>query len=840
MSKKQLFILDGHALVYRAFYAVRELTNSKGQPTNAVFGFVNILNKLLKNFEPEYLTVCFDTKGPTHRKIKYNDYKIQRPSMPEDLRSQVPIIKDILKAYRIPTFELKGYEADDIIATLSSHLKSTDLEVIIVSEDKDLYQLLNGSVKMFSVRQDALLNHDQINQKCGYESQKIADFIGLAGDKSDNIPGVDGVGEVTARHLINEFGSLENIIKNIDQIKKIKVRERIQAQTEQALLSKELAVLDRDVPITYDLKKLIFKAPDRKQLFEIFKDLEFKRLADQWADEQKPLVKIKLHDKGVTRAISSSKQKPWVVLIDEECLYLSCDKKDVYLIKLAELKHIESFLEDKTIVKIVVDIKNTRKFLHASKVKLDNVFDCMLAAYLVNPSIDSGNVVEMAWQFLKESIDQDNKEHQTIVLLDLYDYLERELKKRSLQELYDDLEFPLADIIYKMEQEGVCLDVAFLKKMSKECTKKISLVTKKLYEHAGEKFNINSPKQLSKILFEKLKLPVIKKTKTGFSTDEGVLTTLALSHEFPAQVLTYRQLSKLQSTYIDALPKLVNQKTNRIHADFLQTGTETGRLSARNPNLQNIPIKTDLGRQVRKAIIPSTDKNILLAADYSQIELRVLAHLSNDHNLIKAFNDNQDIHAFTASLMHDVAIDDVTQEMRYSAKRINFGIVYGMSAFGLSKDLAISPYEAQEFIDTYFQRYPDVKTFMDAQIAVCEKQGYVTTLLKRRRYIPEINSKNKNMRQFAQRQAINTPVQGSAADIIKLAMIKVQKKMESEKLKSRMIMTVHDELVFDVLENEQEKMCDIVRASMEHAFPLKVPTNVSIKIGKNWLEMTNV
>lgn len=838
-----MFILDGHALVYRAFYAVRDLSNSKGQPTNAVFGFVNILKKILKIHNPKYITVCFDSKGPTLRQQRYAEYKIQRPPMPEDLRPQVPVIKDILKAWGIKVFELPGYEADDLIGTLSKKMSTHNIEVVVVSEDKDLYQLLNKKTKMFSVRKDQLLDQATISKKLGFEATHIVDFLALAGDKSDNIPGVAGVGEVTARNLINQFSTIENLYDNLDKVEKPKVREKLDNDRNNAILSKELALINCDVSIDCDVKNMKRDEMDRSALFSLFKDLEFKRLTEEFNAPEKATT-IAAHDvssaediKDVLTKINKTKQV--AVLFFEDDIQLALNEQETCKIQYRDFGALKSVFENEKILKIIWDIKHVFRKLVLLDSCIVNYYDCLLGAYLVDPAGLNTDITEAIWKHLKMSLEKSDYSAQVTGLYTLYIFVEEKLREYELTELYTGLELPLSHVIYEMERLGVHLDLSFLETMSKDCEKKIDKIRADLYKQAGEEFNLNSPKQLSKILFEKLKLPVIKKTKTGYSTDEGVLTTLALNHDFPAKVLDYRHISKIKSTYIDALPKLVDEN-NYLHAEFLQVGTETGRLSSRNPNLQNMPIRTDLGRQIRKAIIPSDKKHIILAADYSQIELRVLAHLSNDENLIHAFKEGQDIHQFTASLMHDVDIDEVSKDMRYSAKRINFGIVYGMSAYGLSKDLGITPFEAQQFIKKYFERYPGIKAFMDKQIAFCEEHGYVETMLKRRRYINEINSSNHNIKQFAERQAINTPVQGTAADIIKLSMIAIDKELTAAKLKSKMIMTVHDELVFDVYTDEEPKMIKLVKKTMEGALKLCVPLDVSVQTGPNWLEMKGV
>ena len=649
---------------------------------------------------------------------------------------------------------------------------------------------------------------------------------------------------------------LKNILKNVDNIAKVKVQEKVKKDRDQAVFSKELALLEYNVPIDFDLDMLEMEDPNRQKLKELFTDLEFRRFAQEYGEdlvvEQDVDIRYvdsaKIAEEVITK-FNATDQCAVLCDIEEtkesvECLgfYVTQNPGEVFYVSFDQVTLLKPLFENQKSLKIVYDAKETKKWLIKSDIELcGKAFDVMLAGYLLKPAQSTYKVEDLAWEYLKRSLAQENTNADAVgVLYELSSLLIKELEEKSLNELFENIEMPLSDVLFKIECEGVKLDVDFLNGLSKECAVKIQKLTEQLYAIAEEEFNINSPKQLSSIIFDKLGLPVIKKTKTGFSTDESVLTTLAQQHEFPALVLEYRHLAKLKSTYIDALPKLVNTKTDRIHAQFLQAGTETGRLSSRKPNLQNIPIRTELGRQVRKAIVPSKNGYEILAADYSQIELRVLAHLSQDKNLIKAFQTGQDIHTYTSSLIFDVDEKDVTSEMRYSAKRINFGIVYGMSSFGLSKDLGISPKEAQEFIDKYFERYPGIKIFMDEQIALCKKQGYVLTLLNRRRYIPEINSKNIGIRQFAQRQAINTPVQGSAADLIKLAMINVQQELEKKELESRLIMTVHDELVLDVPNKEKKEVAVLVQDVMEHSIELSVPIAVSVKAGQNWLEMKEV
>lgn len=849
-------MIDGHALCYRCFFAIRVLATSKGRPTNAVFGFVRTIRNILREYKPDYMAVCFDTPQKTHRQEKFAEYKIQRPAMPDELRSQIPVIKDVLRAFNLAIFEKGGFEADDIIATISKKSTKKDLEVVIVSDDKDMYQLAASNIKYLNSKRGALLGTKELKDKLGFEPERITDFIGLAGDQSDNIPGVTGIGAVGARQWINEFGSLEAIFKHFEKIEQPKGKEKLLIdQREAALFSKELAILDEAVPIDCDLSKLKLKAPDKKQLFAIFQDLEFWKLAEEFSSQESSEA-INVHStskptelKSFIKEVETKGKFAFLIEGNEQdglfangTIFVTAGGGNVYSLAVNDASALKLIFENKRILKITYNIKDMFKALSAQNIDcVDEVFDVMLAGYLLEATQSSFELKNLTWNYLKSSISNEQKTSGEVVAIErLFSLLSKELKDKSLLSLFEDIEMPLARVLFEVEENGVNLDLALLKRLSKDCAKKINELTVTLYSMADEEFNLNSPKQLSHVLFEKLKLPVIKKTKTGFSTNESVLTILADQHEFPSLLLEYRKLAKLKSTYIDALPKLVNQKTGRVHAQFNQTGTETGRLSSSNPNLQNIPIRTELGRQIRKAIIPSQKDLILVAADYSQIELRVLAHLSGDKSLIKAFKDGEDIHAFTASLIFDVEEKDVTAEMRNSAKRVNFGIIYGISAFGLANDLKVTQPEAQQFIDKYFHRYPAVKEFMDSEIKKCEKDGYVLTILNRRRYIPEINSKNGAMRQFAQRQAINTPVQGSAADLIKLAMINIQNEIEACKYKAKMISTVHDELVFEVPPKEEETLIDLVRDKMEHAVKLTVPIEVSVKVGKNWLEMEEV
>ncbi len=852
MSRARLFLIDAHALCYRSFYAIRELSTSKGQEVNAVFGFVNTLRKILREYQPEYMAVCFDSPQRTHRQQKFAEYKIQRPKMPQDLIDQIPLIKEVVRVYNLTVFECAGFEADDLIATITHRSQGQGVDVVVVSEDKDMYQLAGEHVAFFSVRKDAVLDYEGVKELLGFDPRQTPDFIALAGDASDNIPGVEGIGKVTARNLINAYGRLEDILKNLDTVRPPGVKEKLLQHKETAVLSKELAVLEREAPIEFHFKDLTVRPPDSKRLFEIFRDLEFTKFARELMPAQERPASGGVEElrsaedvEAAAAAIRAAGQVALGVSIPEDAparIIITVDAGKVFSVSMVTCGSLKEVLAQEDILKITCDVKETLKVLTAGGCALrGKVFDVLLAGYLLGAGQGGLTLSALAWTYLKETCPPaDDVPAQVQMAVKLYPVLAEALRAGALTALFEEIEVPLAYVLADMEACGVKIDERLLQDLSKECQRKIEDLTERLHRVAGEEFNLNSPKQLGHILFEKLGLPVLKRTKTGFSTDEEVLTTLAQTHDFAGLILEYRQIAKLKSTYIDALPKLIDPKTRRIHAQFNQTGAQTGRLSSSQPNLQNIPIRTELGRQIRKAIIPFEKGHEIVAADYSQIELRILAHLSQDPNLIRAFEEDEDIHAYTASLIFDVPEAQVTDPMRDSAKRVNFGIIYGMSAFGLAKDLGVSQDTAQEFIDKYFLRYPKVQAFMEETIRRCERDGFVTTLLNRRRYIPEISSRNNSVRLFAQRQAINTPVQGSAADLMKLAMVHIHQRIQERGLMSKMISTVHDELVFDVPKDEKKALVEMVRREMEHSLALSVPVKVSVKAGANWLEMEEV
>jgi len=881
MSKK-LFLVDGSSFCYRAYYAIKELSTTKGQPTNAIYGFVNMLNKLIKEEKPDYLAVAFDVAGPTFRHKRFEEYKAGRIPMPDRLTSQIPLIKEILAAYNISIFEKEGYEADDLLATVAKRLEDEPVEVYIATGDKDALQLVDRKVKVYSPHKEVIIYDEAwVKERYGVSPEGMTEIMALMGDQIDNIPGVPGIGEKTAVELIGRFGSLENLLSNIDKIENRKQGELLRRYAQQARMSKELATVDRNVPLEVDLEGLKRKVPNNVELFEIFRELEFKSLLKEFAPKEarrgadyklissrdqfdRFLEKLK-NVKGFTLDFETTDQDPmkakpigcafsWKA---SEAYYVPLNIEE--LDKDYVLEKLKPIFEDENIKKYGQNIKYEVVILAGLGIELNGVaFDTMIASYLLNPSKLNHNLDDISLEWLghkmialeeligkgkdKRSLEQVDLRkvceygcEDADITMRLKEILEVELRQKNLYDLFWNVEIPLVGVLARMEMAGVIVDSRLLGKMSDDMARDLVKLTEQIYDMAGEEFNINSPKQLSHILFEKLKLPVVKRTKTGASTNVEVLVKLAKAHALPRRLLEYRELSKLKSTYIDALPQLVNQRTGRVHTSFNQTVTATGRLSSSQPNLQNIPIRTESGRKIRKAFV-AKEGAVLLSCDYSQIELRILAHLSGDENLIKAFRDDLDIHTHTASLIFGVKEEDVTPRMRDQAKTVNFGINYGMSPYGLSKSLGIDVDEAAEFIDAYFAKYPKVKEYIANQIELARSKGYVTTLFKRRRYIPEINNQNRSIREFAERTAINTPVQGSAADLIKLAMIHIDRILRMKRLKTKMILQVHDELVFEVPKVELSIVEAIVKEKMEKVIELKVPIKVKIKVGRNWFE----
>ncbi len=888
----KLFLIDGNSFCYRAFYAIKSLANSRGEPTNAVYGFVAMLRKIIKDEDPDYLGVAFDLKGPTFRHKRYEEYKIHRKPMPEELVSQLPVIKAVLKAYNIPIYEKEGYEADDILATIARRLAGEGLDVYIVTGDKDALQLIGRHIMVYSTHKEGLVyDEEKVRARYGVGPEKITDLIALMGDTSDNITGVPGFGEKTAVALLKEFRSLDELLQKPERIGQDAKRKLIIEHMDKAKLSKELATLDDNVPIEFGLEDLKIKSPDAEALYEIFKRLEFKNLTKEYAPKdklesmyhlieerdgfEKLLEELKKADilaldfettgpdpmtaRPIGISFSFAQGEAYYAAFKKENRPLQVRGNDKLIEREWALGRLKPVLEDPKIRKVGQNIKYEYIILSNHGVELKGIyFDTMVASYLLNPSKLNHNLDDIAVEYLnykmipitdligsgKKQISMEEVDVERVckyscedadVTYRLVMIFEKMLKEKDLYGLFRDVEMPLIKVLAEIEMAGVALNTGFLAAMSSRIAKRLKAITEDIYEMAGCEFNINSHQQLAHVLFEKLKLPIIKRTKTGISTDEGVLRKLMPNDPIIGLILEHRSLSKLKSTYIDALPALINEKTGRVHTSFNQTITATGRLSSSNPNLQNIPVKTEIGREIRKAFIPRGKGSCLISADYSQIELRIMAHFSDEKNLITAFKKGRDIHTYTASRIFGVSEKDVTKKMRSQAKTVNFGIIYGMSPYGLARDLEIDIAEAERFIENYFERYPNVKTYLEGQIEIAREKGYVTTILNRRRYLPDINSPNANIRQFAERAAINAPIQGSAADLIKVAMLRVAGRMEEKKLKSKMILQVHDELLFEAPKEEKEELKTIIKEEMEGVLKLKIPIVVHIGEGPDWL-----
>lgn len=843
MIRKKLYLIDATAFCYRAFYALSSLATSSGQPTNAVYGFLNILNKILKEKNPDYLAICFDVSRETFRTKKYAEYKIQRPPMPDGLSSQIPIIKELIRAYGLSIFEKEGFEADDIIATIVKKAKDEDIDVTIVSSDKDILQLVGGNTEVFSPYKDEgiIYNKEKVIERFGVEPEKIPDIMALMGDSVDNIPGVSGIGEKTASELISKFGSVDELLKEPEKIKKEKIRQAVIENTDKIKLNRELAGLDENVELDFSLEALKSPTPDYAELAKIFKRLEFKRFLKELPQEDSrenissselPEEELRaLYDNKAELIFYPGQDAGFIVNLEDK--FFNVAAGDVF----------KNILEDSSVKKTSHNLKSVKIELAKKGINLSGIyFDTMIAAYLLNPAKPGYGLEDLALDYLDTNLAAKSLEplQALSLIVKLRPKLEDELSKKSLGKLFNELEMPLVEVLAGIEINGIRLDTKVLKELSSDIERRLIKLIENIYKESGSEFNINSPKQLAEVLFERLKLPVVKKGKTGPSTDEEVLRKLSGKHNLPALLLEYRQLTKLKNTYIDTLPVLIEKDTGRIHASFNQTGTETGRLSSSEPNLQNIPVKGDIGKQIRRSIIAYDSKSLLLSCDYSQVELRILAHLSKDESLIDAFKKGKDVHRITAALIYGMSEKDVNEEMRETAKRVNFGIVYGLTSFGLSRDLNIPVEEAQAFIEAYFARYPRVKEYIQNQIEKAKQDGFVTTILGRRRYIPEINNKNIGLRQFAERQAVNTPIQGSASDLIKMAMVAIADELKSGGLKAKMIMQIHDELVFNVPEDELGLAVNLIKNSMENVLKLDVPIKVDIKKGRNWLEMEEV
>ena len=886
-KKPRLLLIDGSSYIYRAFFAIRQLSNSKGFPTNAIYGFTNMLLKVLREEEPEYLAIAFDAPGPTFRHEVFGAYKAHRPSMPENLRPQIPPIKEIVAALQIPVLEKEGYEADDLIGTLVKKMEGREIEVVIVSGDKDLMQLITPQVTLFDPMKDKTFGIPEVIEYFGVPPEKIVEVMGLSGDPSDNIPGVPGIGKKTAVQLIEEFGSIEEVLKKVSDVKNAKIRDRLIHYAEQARLSRELATLDLQVPVSEDLQHLKLGIPDREKLHKIFKEMEFSRLLKEFtsppeaSSEEYFLIK----DRAELHRLIEDLRNAGIFSLDLESTSLepmraeivgisfSCTPHQAFYIPVGHtypgapqqleknevLGLLRPLLEDPSLKKYGQNIKYDYILLAKSGIHLQGLAgDTMIASYLLNPSKHRHSLEELAREYLDRQIityaevagsgakavtfDRVEVEKAcrysaedadlTLILADL---LMPKIEAEGFAELFHRVELPLVEVLAGMEMNGVKLNRPLLASLSEEFAGQLEKISREIYGLAGENFNINSPQQLGKILFEKLKLPGGKRTKTGYSTDAEVLAQLSKEYPFPAKVLEYRSLAKLKSTYVDALPLLINPATGRVHTSFNQTVTATGRLSSSDPNLQNIPIRTAEGRRIREAFIPE-EGHWVLSADYSQIELRILAHLSCDASLLATFQTDVDVHAATAAEIFHVEPEQVNPEMRRLAKVINFGIIYGMSAYGLSKELAVPPDVAQAYIDNYFQKYRGVREYIDKSLVLARERGYVTTLMNRRRYLPDIGSGNRSVRQFAERIAINAPIQGTAADLIKVAMINIHRRLIRENRRSKLILQIHDELVLEVPGGELSAIQALVKEEMEGVMKLFIPLKVDVGTGKNWAE----
>ena len=888
----KLFLVDGHSFCYRAFYAISNLTNSKGEPTNAIYGFVTMIRKLMEEQKPDHVAMCFDRKEPTFRHEQYKEYKAHRKPMPEELVSQIEPIKEFCRISNWAILEKAGFEADDVIGTLAKQGEKAGYQVFIITGDKDAFQLVNEQIKILQPhKENFVYDREKVRERfSGLGPEKVVDILALMGDASDNIPGVPGIGEKTAIKLVQEFGSVNGLLERIDEVGSEKQRQKIQENIEDLKMSQMLATIDTNVPLEIDWDKIRVTEPDNAALAEFFKRYEFrgllKSVAVQGAKETQERNYKAIQTVGELKAFAAELKKTKAFSFDTETTSVDPMKAALvgmsfcwepftaYYIPVASpkylcsglpleaiMKAIQPILGDGQVAKFGQNIKYDEIVMARHGARLSGVtFDTMIASYLIDPIKRNHNLDDISLEHLNvqkittESLIGKGSKQITMDAVPLEQItayacedadcvrrlvplLDEKLKGLGLKELYEKVEMPLSGVLAEIEMNGVALDLDFLKELSIKAGKEIDALVKDIHADAGSEFNLDSPKQLADVLFVQKKLPALKKIKTGYSTDASVLEKLAVSHELPRKILEYRERAKLRSTYLDALPEMVNSETHCVHTSFNQTTTDTGRLSSSDPNLQNIPIKNEMGRLVRKAFVArprGKGRGKILSADYSQIELRILAHFSGDPTLTKAFAEDRDIHTFTATLLYGVKEKDVTREMRNAAKTINFSIVYGKTSYGLSQDLNMSIPEADQFIKNYFARYAKVKEFLDAQKEKAKKDGYLTTLLGRRSYFPNINASNMQLRQYAERSAINAPIQGSAADLIKIAMITIQKRLVKEKSESLMIMQVHDELVFDAPAAEIDALSALVKEEMAGAYKLKVPLKVDITVGETW------
>ena len=829
-------ILDGNSIVNRAFYGIRLLTNKDGVYTNAIYGFLNILFKYISEENPTHLCVAFDVHAPTFRHKAFSEYKAQRKGMPDELRQQMPILKDILSAMNIRMLELEGYEADDIIGTVSRICDENNIICNILTGDKDDLQLAskNTIVKLITTKNGVTdtVNYtdDTVFDKYGVTPTEFIDVKGLMGDTSDNIPGVSGIGEKTAFSLIQKFKSIENIYENIDDSSISKgVRTKLTEGKEDAFNSKFLATIDRNVPIDFNIEDCIIKEYNNKLLVPLFTNLNFTSFLKKLDIKTEKASDIKISDNKDTLFENINDKKELFYYFDNDVCYAATSFSDITRINISD---ITDYIKNEEIKKISHNIKEHILYFNKINISYENgYFDTMIAYYILNPSATDYSLDTVALEILGST--DSNK---LVEIISLYEKFKVQIKENNQTKLFYDIEMPLVEVLASMQINGVTVDKNNLLQFQSMLSLRIDEITNKIYKLCDTEFNINSPKQLGEVLFEKLRLPIIKKTKNGYSTSVDVLEKLKGSHEVIDLIMEYRHLVKLKGTYADGLLTVINNKTGKIHSNFNQTVTVTGRISSTEPNLQNIPIRTELGRQIRKMFTSSDAEHILVDADYSQIELRVLAHISEDKNMSEAFNNAEDIHTRTASQIFNVNTESVTSEMRSRAKTVNFGIVYGMGDFSLAQELGIKKYEAKEYIDNYFVNFSGVKNYMENIVETAKKDGYVTTIFGRRRYLPELNAGNFIQRSFGERIAMNTPIQGSAADIIKIAMVNIYRKLKSENLKSKLVLQVHDELIIDACKSELEQVKGILKYEMENAVNLSVPLIADMNVGETWYE----
>ncbi len=899
---KKIVLIDGNSIMNRAFYGImgsKMLMTKEGTYTNAIYGFLAILFKILEDINPEYLVVAFDLKAPTQRHKLYEGYKATRKGMPNELAEQMPIIKEILRAMNIDIIEKEGYEADDILGTLSRYGEKNDLEVTILSGDRDTFQLATDKVTIRIPRTKAgkteteEYNREKIIETYGIEPKQLIEVKGLQGDTSDNIPGVPGIGEKTALSLIKEYNSIENLYEKLEKGEsniKGKQKEKLEQNKELAFLSKTLGTINLEVPIEDTLENFKVEEWDKQKVFEIFEKLRFQRFIERFnlREEKKPKeeeILFEVKEKSKEEIIKIIKNNQEMIFYLETCQDLKQEKilkekikelsiynektNESYYIKLEEEKEIIDFkevLEDSEIKKVGINLTKSYILLKQIGITLTGIdYDIQIAGYILDPTKNKLNIDNLSLDYLDIDVSgyleekgikkeqkqmnlfenniEENIDEKTKNIITLYSYLiykikqktKQEIEKINAQDLFSKIDMPTVEVLSNMQWNGMYVDEQELNKFGEELKNKIEIKTKMIYEMAGEEFNINSTKQLGEILFEKMKLPICKKTKTGYSTDVDVLEKLKNEHPIIKELLEYRQFVKLNSTYVEGLKQYINPVTKRIHSFFHQTITATGRISSTEPNLQNIPTRFELGKRVRKIFKPK-EGYIYIDADYSQIELRVLAHISQDEHMIKAFKEGQDIHKQAASKVFKTPIEEVSKEQRSAAKAVNFGIVYGISDFGLAEQLGISRKQAKEYIEEYLSQYPGIKNFMENIIEQAKEKGYVETLYHRRRYIPELKSNSYTVRQFGNRVAMNTPIQGTAADIMKIAMIKVKNEIEKRNLQSKIVLQVHDEMMIEAKIEEKEEIKEILKQSMETAIDLKVPLIAEIGEAQNWYD----